>query len=167
VKTQWRTRSWIWYLGHKPRVHGAVIVSVGIGFLVWAGWLSSQPNRTPSTPELITILGAAAALQIFGSATFGKVGHVDAEKAKSAVRRLITLGLLTARLRAELESSIESDDPTRIRDSVIRADEGFTALGTHLTDAIADWTDIHAEALEETIASLEGTPEIDGKRGSR
>lgn len=142
-----------WYRRQKHRVDGSVIVLLGIAILVWSGVLAAS-KPAPSRPELTVLLAASAVLQIWGGATFGKTGRVDPEKAKSAVRRLYTLGTTTRDLRIELESSILSNDPDRHRDSVIRADEAIRSLGFHLTDAISDWTDIHAEALQETIARI-------------
>ncbi len=146
-------RLWNWYRRQRSRVDGVVILAIGIGVLVWAGLLSSS-THPPSTAELGVLLTAAAVLQVWAGATFGRTGHVDPEKAKSAVRRLVTLGLTTQSLQVELESAVTSEDPSQQRECVIRADEALSAFGFHLTDAIADWTDIHAEALAETIASL-------------
>jgi hypothetical protein len=148
-----RTRVWLFYRRQKPRVDGLVIGAAGVGFLVWAGVLSTSMSP-PSTPELIVLLAAGAVLQAWAGATFGRIGRVDAEKAMSAVRRLFTLGLTIRALRAELRESIKANDATGHRDAVIRADEAMSAVGYHLTDAIADWTDVHREALAGMMERL-------------
>jgi hypothetical protein len=156
----WRARLWAFYKRQKHRVDGCIIGAAGIAILVWTDILSSSITSPPSRPELGILLASAAVLQVWAGTTFGKIGRVDAEKAKSAVRRLYALGLSTQALRTELRSSIHSDDPTRHRDSVIRADEGLSNLQIHLSDAISDWTDVHEEALEATIEGLRNQQRI-------
>jgi hypothetical protein len=149
-----RRRLWNWYLSQNRRVNGTFIVGVGIAVLVWAGVASGSKNHPPSAAELTVLLGAGAVLQVAGGVTFGRVGHVDADKARSAVRRLFRLGSRSHVLRVELNSVIDSEDPARHRDMAIRVSEFLTLLEYHLTDAISDWTDVHEEALESTIANL-------------
>lgn len=153
---------WSFYWRQKLWVHGVLILVAGIAILVWAGVLSSQ-SKPASTPELAVLLGASAVLQISGGVTFGRVGHVDAGKARSSVRLLITLGVTIGRLRETLLSALRTGESGLIRDAAIRADEGMAALAMHVEDAISDWTDIHGEAL---ASELEAKREQEQRSGS-
>lgn len=77
---------------------------------------------------------------------------MDPNHAKSAVRRLFQLGRSTGVMRAELQEADEHHQPLDI--SVARAEVVLMMVGNTLEDAIADWTDIHEEALKQTMQEL-------------
>lgn len=126
----------------------------GLGVLVWTGIISSSKSP-PSTPELGVLLTGAAVLQVAAGVTFGKVGHVDSDKARSAVRRLITIGFSLRLLRTITEAALSQDDDVGLRTVVIRTDQGLRDISSHVVDAIADWTDVHSEALQNVVSSAE------------
>ena len=146
----WLKRCWIFYQSQKHRINGTLILAAGIGVLVWAGIQSSSTK--PSTPELAVLLAASGVLPIWAGVTFGKTGRVDADKAKSAVRRLSTIFTSVSLLRSEVRAAIGADIED-LSTVVLRTDRALTDLALQLGDAIEDWTDVHAEALQNVVAS--------------
>lgn len=145
-------RAWKFCVRYRHRISGVLISAVGIAVVSWYGVISTSMSAPPSTAETVVLITAASALQIWAGVTFGRVGHVDAEKAKSAVRRLITIGRTSAELRAEFEYAVGSGLVADFRNAAVRGDEGLRSLTRTIEDSISDWTDIHSEALSEVIA---------------
>jgi hypothetical protein len=144
-------RLWRWYLSQRVRVQGSLLLLLGLGLLVWAGVLSVTTAHPPSTPELVVLLLGAAIAQSLGGATLGRIGHVDGDKAKSAVRRLLQVGRTASLLRGHITSALQRGTSDALREAVIRADEGLDSISGTVTDAIKDWNDIHPEALAEEL----------------
>jgi hypothetical protein len=79
--------------------------------------------------------------------------NINPEKAKSAVRRLLTVGFSTRHLRTALQGSLHSTDVDELRATLIRMDEGLRFISSQITDSVADWNDVHSEALRDVIDS--------------
>jgi tRNA U34 5-carboxymethylaminomethyl modifying enzyme MnmG/GidA len=144
---------WKFYREQKPRIDGTVLVLAGVVVLVWVGVRSASSKAPLSGMDLVVVLAAATVLQIAGGATFGHVGRVNPEKAKSAVRRLLTVGFSTRHLRTALQGSLHSTDVDELRATLIRMDEGLRFISWQITDSVADWNDVHSEALRDVIDS--------------
>lgn len=154
AKEHWYNRLWHAYQRQKLRVDGILVGAVGMGLLVWAGVLSATTTHPPPTPELAVLLLGAAAFQVAGGVTFGKVGHVDREKAKSALRRLVRVGNTVRDLRILIIEALEADTQRRLHDIAIRTDQGLDAVRGGVIDALADWSDIRPDALAQELPGL-------------
>ena len=148
-------RLWRLYQDQKYRVRGAIIFMVGIAALVWTGVTAASKTSPPSTSQLVVLLGVSAALPVWAGVTFGKIGHVDADKAKSAVRHLFAIAMSVRGLREELQEAIQSEGASEIEAAALRSERGLQDLTMYLRGAMADWTDIHPEALALVLASEE------------
>ncbi len=103
------------------------------------------------------LLAGSAALNIAGGAYFGRIGRVQPGHARSAVRRLLRLGGQLESTRNDLidsmtELSHQSGSPLVAAKPSIARMADF--VGT-IQDAIADWQDVHPEALRSVLESHE------------
>ena len=157
-----RSRLWVFYTKQKRRIDGALILVAAIAVTVWIGVISSSKTSPPSASELTVLLFVAAALQVWAGATFGRIGHVDPDKAKSAVRRLISIGIGIGELRSHLVGS-ESEPLQQLRVLNARIEQGLTILTREVEDAVSDWNDVHAEALQNVLEELQSQPATTNK----
>lgn len=92
-----------------------------------------------------------AVLGIAGAAAAGRVGRVDPSKARSAVRRLLTLGRTQGEDSLLLAEALESGDPIKLDRDARRVSANLLTGFRNLEDAIEDWNDVHPEALREVL----------------
>jgi len=134
---------------------GAFVSATGVAVAVWLGVLSSSVEHPPSTSDIVILLAGSTTLQIVAGITFGRVGHVDVEKAKSAVRRLVSIGKSSAELREQMISALIKGSPDLLHDAVVRGDEGLKLITQNIADSVEDWIDVHSSALTKLLAEAE------------
>jgi hypothetical protein len=119
----------------------------GVGILVWTAFRSPQP--APGEMALLALL--ASAFNIWGGAQFASIGKADAKHARSAVRRLYTVGRSMVVASDDLRVAMASEDQERAAQCVYVLISQVEAAHAHLIDAIGDWDDVHPEALREVL----------------
>lgn len=130
----------------RPRVLPAVLVVVGIGILTWLG----IPRKTPLTrSEAAVLVLASSALNVAGGAVFGRIGRADPRHARSAVRRLLSLGQVLARAQERLRDSQGETSGSAAPSQIVEAELEDSLA--QIKDAINDWNDVHTEALREVV----------------
>jgi hypothetical protein len=129
------------------RLSATMLVVAGIGILVWTAYRSPQP--APGEMALLALL--ASAFNIWGGAQFASIGKADAKHARSAVRRLYTLGRSLHVASLDLRVSLSSDEQQTVIECARVLLSQVDAAEAHLFDAIGDWDDVHREALREVL----------------
>jgi hypothetical protein len=95
------------------------------------------------------LLLLSGVLQVGGGVVFGKVGRVDSQKARSALRRLVTIGFAARDLRILL-SDVPSK-PTSQQRNIEIAQSSLRMITRQLEDAVNDWADVYEEALDDLL----------------
>jgi hypothetical protein len=103
--------------------------------------------------ELAVLLIVASALQVVGGVTFGRVGRVHPDTARSAVRRLLDIGFETRDMRQLVERAEKDGDARAAKGALAVFDSALAAMARHVGSALADWEDIHAEALRDVLSN--------------
>jgi hypothetical protein len=129
------------------RLGATLLVVAGVGILVWTALRSPQP--TPGEMALLALL--ASTFNIWGGAQFASIGKADAKHARSAVRRLYTVGRSMVVASDDLRAAMASEDQERAAQCVHVLISQVEAAQAHLIDAIGDWDDVHPEALREVM----------------
>lgn len=78
---------------------------------------------------------------------FARIGHVTPGHARSAVRRLVSVGRALRNVRDAIYSENTSLDVDP-RSLLAQVDASIEVLEDNLKDAISDWGDVHPEAVE-------------------
>lgn len=142
-QSKWKTA----YQWLTARAGATMLVAAGVGILVWTAFRSPQPN--PSEMALLALF--ASAFNVWGGAQFAKIGKADPKHARSAVRRLLSIGQALNLAAASLQEAISQQDEPRIAvDAPILVSQA-EAVQLQLFDAIGDWDDVHPEALREVL----------------
>jgi hypothetical protein len=147
VSTESRQRIWKWL---APRVLPAILIALGIAI---GGWITakSSTKTPPNFGEAAVLVVAAAALNLLGGALLGRIGRVQPGHARSAVRRLLRAGRSVRGARFEITEAIDSRDAMQMFTSLARTDARLEDLEGVLADSIADWNDVHPEALRSVM----------------
>jgi len=127
------------------RLGATMLVVAGVGILVWTAYRTPQP--TPGELALLALL--ASMFNIWGGAQFASIGKADAKHARSAVRRLYTLGRSLDVASGDLRASLSTEDHQTVVECARVLVSQVDAAQAHLIDAIGDWDDVHREALRE------------------
>jgi hypothetical protein len=143
VSTDWKTKLIPWL---APRWLPGLLVCVGLALAAWIGARSNDP-KPPSFSETAVITLASSALSIAGGAAYGRIGRIEPGHARSAVRRLFRLGRDVRGMRAEA-IACEPFKSEEMLAHVISRLEGIEGV---VVDAIADWNDVHPEALTQVM----------------
>jgi len=122
-----------------------LLVVAGVGIAVWIG-ARSVSNKPPGGSETMVALLFASVLQVVGGSAFSRIGNVDKNHARSAVRRLVRVGVAITNARVRLET-VDPETPP-IASAKAMLFEAQFAVG----DGIADWNDVHEAALREVLA---------------
>jgi len=86
---------------------------------------------------------------VLGGIGFARIGKADPSHARSAVRRLYTVGVSLVVASDSLKEALESADQRQaIQRGYVLVSQIETAH-EHLLNAIQDWEDVHPEALSE------------------
>lgn len=138
------------YRSQRPRIVGTLSVVIGLGLTTYIGVVGTS-TTPPTGDELAAVLFLAAIFQILGGASFGRVGYVNEQKAKSAVRSLVVIGNQIAGLSSDLRLGLALGDETlRSRAEVAAAQ--LQLIGVLVENSVQDWNDVHPEALIEVLA---------------
>jgi hypothetical protein len=130
------------------------MVAAGVALSIWTAAQSSK-TKPPTFAEVAVLLAGSAALNIAGGAYFGRIGRVQPGHARSAVRRLLRLGGQLASTRTDLiHSMTEISDGSGLPLAAASSSIARMAdLAGTIQDAIADWQDVHPEALRSVLES--------------
>lgn len=93
----------------------------------------------------------ASAFNTWGGAQFAKIGKADPNHARSAVRRLYTLGQALSVATDSVRDSVQGDEADRLAETAQVLVSQVDSAQLHLLDAIGDWSDVHPEALREVL----------------
>ena len=129
------------------RLGATMLIVAGVGILVWTAFRSPQP--TPGEMALLALF--ASFFNIWGGAQFASIGKADAKHARSAVRRLYTVGRSLHAASGDLRTSLSSDDHQTVVECARVLLSQVDSAEAHLFDAIGDWDDVHREALREVL----------------
>lgn len=142
-QSRWETAfRWI-----GARVGATMLVVAGVSILVWTAYRSPQPS--PSEMALLALF--ASAFNVWGGAQFAKIGKADPKHARSAVRRLLSIGQTLNLAGGSLQEAISQQDDFRIAVDARILVRQVDAAQLQLFDAIGDWDDVHPEALREVL----------------
>jgi hypothetical protein len=93
----------------------------------------------------------ASFFNIWGGAQFARIGKADPKHARSAVRRLYTLGGSLIVASDDLKEAVAAGDDQKVVQCAYVLVSQVEAAQAHLLDAIGDWDDVHPEALREVL----------------
>lgn len=123
------------------------LMAIGFGLTVYLGVLSGadrQPSR--ATSALLVVL--AGVFQIAGAGQFNKLGRADPGLARAAVRRILKMVVRTRESRKLAESTYDLGTAQEVRKTLGRISVELSWVEEGLLDAIGDWNEFHAEALQ-------------------
>jgi hypothetical protein len=146
-----REALWAW-LG--PRWLPAVLVIAGIAGAAWIGY-RSRSSTPPTATEASLLVVISGTLNIAGAALFAKVGRADPRHARSAVRRLLSVGQTLAVAHEELAQTSPMGKP-ELQTVAQVVDAHILDATREIRSAIEDWNDIHGEALREVLEAAKG-----------
>lgn len=139
----WRTSfQWI-----GARVRPTALVAAGVGILAWSAFSSPLPN--PSQTARLNLL--AAVFNVWGGAEFARIGRADSKHARSAVRRLFSVGASLGTANDTLREAVADGEPERVLSESRVMISQVESVQRHLFDAIGDWDDVHTEALSDVL----------------
>src|SRR3954470_11095749 len=92
------------------RARATMLMLAGVGILVWTAYRTPQP--TPGEMALLALF--ASLFNIWGGADFASIGRADPKYARSAVRRLYSIGANLAGATIALQESIALEEQERI-----------------------------------------------------
>ena len=127
------------------RLGATMLIVAGVGILVWTAFRSPQP--TPGEIALLDVF--ASFFNIWGGAQFASIGKADPRHARSAVRRLYTVGTSLTAASDHLEAAIERGDEQQVLERALVMLSQVESARRQLIDAMDDWEDVHSEALRE------------------
>lgn len=141
-----RARAWQWL---QPRLTflGSSLVSL----IVLTVFAYNSTRQQLSPPETTAFALLTALLGIFATGSAARTGRVDPDKARSAVRRLLTLGRAQGDNLMRLQLALGTENAHLIEREARTVAEGLRIGGYEIKDAIADWQDVHPEALREVL----------------
>jgi hypothetical protein len=128
----------------------SLLIAFGIGVAALLAYRGSQPS-TPTSTEAAFLVLASSALNIAGAALLARIGRADPRHARSALRRLLSVGRDAGKATAELQLAIESEDAEHLRLTAASVHAHLESVQLHLSDAMLDWNDVHREALREVV----------------
>lgn len=134
---------WHWL---KPRLGPSLLIAAGLVLLAWLGTRAAEPTPPTATEYGVVVL-LSSALNIAGGASFARIGRVEPTHARSAVRRLLGIGMDLA----VSQQLWRDEDPDSRRDALLASMSG------RLSSAIQDWEDVHPDALQEVLDQAHAT----------
>lgn len=146
---------WDWAWRHRRYLLAALVLAVGVGFAVFTGLRAAQTEDPASGGELGLYLLITSALQVAGGIILGRVGRVEATHARSAVRRLGSVGQTVSALQVHVDEAHNAGDAPSVRRALIHVETGLESMSGHLYDAVRDWQDVHPEAVRDVVAEAE------------
>lgn len=118
---------------------------------LFAGYLGiaqgAEKPPTQSTNVLLIVL--TGVFQLAGYVFFDGIGKADPGLARSAVRRLIALGVQTHAARKIAEANEYERDGGELRAAVGKISAMLSAVEEGLVDSVKDWQEFRDEALRE------------------
>lgn len=147
---------WRWV---RPRAPWTLTIGAGVAVTIFLA-VRSADQTPPSAAENAALVAIAAGLNIVGASGLSRIGRADPRHARSAVRRLISVGSTLATAQERLARARRGEDD--LRAAVTTAEAELVSIRPHLMDSVRDWNDVHNEALRE-VAQGE-TSEIEGLR---
>jgi len=134
----------------RPRLLPSILIAAGIGVGAFIAYRSRQ-HFPPTAPEDSFLVFTSSALNVGGAYLFSRVGRADPRHARSAVRRLLTIGRTVGIAADRLAQGMPSGRPNAVRDAAIEAHAYLVAAQEALGDSLQDWNDVHKEALREVL----------------
>jgi hypothetical protein len=125
---------------------------VTIGYLAFRASSKSPPSAAEAT--YLTLFATITNLLAVGA--WARVGRADPAHARSAVRRLFSIGQALTRTSQALERAIASGTPARVNQQAQVTLEEVSMAIFLVSDSIADWNEVHSEALREVLRDREG-----------
>lgn len=144
-----------WVRRHRRHIASLLLVVAGISLAVITGLRGLQTEDPPSAGELGLLLLVTSAFQVAAGIQLGRIGRVEATHARSAVRRLATVGQTIALMKGRVETATDGGDAASVRRTLWQIETGLGSVSAHLQDAVRDWQDAHPEAVREVIAEME------------
>ena len=154
-----------WEVVHEwasPRLIPTILILLGLAIAVWGAYLTPQPP--PGQLAFLQLL--ASAFNILGAVQFARIGKADPKHARSAVRRLYTVGVSLTVASEGLKSALETQDRQKTAECVQVILSQVEAAQRHLIDAVTDWEDVHPQALREVRRAQRDEEEARGERNS-
>jgi len=115
----------------RPRLVPALLILSGVGIAALIAYRSGQ-DEPPSAAESAFLVLASSALSIAGAAMFARIGRADPRHARSAVRRLISIGRDAGLATQQLELAIEADDIRALRNAAVTVNAQLVSMQLHL-----------------------------------
>jgi hypothetical protein len=136
--------AWRWL---APRTAPGLLIGLAIGIGVWTAARAGS-QAPPSSSEFGIYALVSSLLSIFGGWSYARIGRTSPEHARSAVRRLLSIGRM---IRAARDSCSDGNQSLP---------QSLTEVEWHVKDAMMDWYDVHKEALRDVL-NAEGMGEGD------
>lgn len=136
--------AWRWL---APRMAPGLLIGLAVVIGVWTAARAGS-QAPPSSSEYGIYALVSSLVSVLGGWSYARIGRTSPEHARSAVRRLLSIGRM---IRAARDSCAESDQ------SLPRS---LTEVEWHVKDAMMDWFDVHKEALRDVVKA-EGMEEDD------
>lgn len=145
----------------------ATLIGLSIVITVYlAARGSSQRPPSPAEAAALTIL--AGAFQILGAASISKQGRADPGHARSAVRRLLGIGIKAQKAELLAQSAYEKGNASIRREGLGQVSVALSYIQEETAAAIEDWNHIHADALRDllrpTATDAEAARPVEGVR---
>ena len=129
-----------------------VLSLITIGYLAFRASSKSPPSALEAT--YLTLFATVANLLAVGA--WARIGRADPAHARSAVRRVFSIGQAWTRTAQGLEQAMASGQPARISQQAKVTLEEVSMATFLVQDAISDWNEVHSEALVEILRGREG-----------
>jgi Co/Zn/Cd efflux system component len=146
-------RAWRWLWPH--RLAGFFLALINLGAVAYLAYKSTQPAAPPSVEQVVAITLIAFLANVISAFAFSRIGHVNADFARSSVRRLVTIARELRNRHEAMAAAIQggTDRVILIEARVMHASVEGAIHG--LTDAVEDWNEVHREALREVLSDGE------------
>jgi hypothetical protein len=138
----------------QPRILPGLLLAIGLGIAVFLGYRSQQ-KTPPTASEAAFLILATFLLNVAAAGLFSRIGKAEPKHARSAVRRLISIGRAVVLAREALSDGVTSGNAQELRNKVWFAEGLLEPAEQDLLDAIEDWNDIHREALREVRREIQ------------
>jgi hypothetical protein len=137
----------------RPRILPSFLIAGGVAVAAFIAYRSGAEEPV-TRAESASLVVAASALNVAGAALFARIGRADPKHARSAVRRLLTVGRMLGETQVRIEDETSQERGTS-KEFIEAVHTELEYSKRHLRDAIDDWNDIHREALREVLAEQE------------
>jgi hypothetical protein len=134
----------------RPKIPGIVLSLLAVGIVAYSAIRSTQPSP-PTLAEAVVLQVSAAVAGLSGGIVFGRIGRADPRHARSAVRRLVTIGRNVGLIEMRIQASLASSDKNQISSNNRAAAEVVSAVKLQIYDSILDWKDVHESAVDDLV----------------